>query len=234
MKHCIAGAVLRGVLCLPVVFLGAMVLSAPALAQTTIGARCRNDCLDATRARERVEWARSCALQRNVGDPTTFLLINPEDVSAGFPANYDYTEIDTGKNPGGQSTYSGNANSYRANEAYVSSLYEASGSIIQTRDTSGYFKWTKSSTRLRTLPLYPTFGSTASLNDASNAQLYRNPNSSTDCTLYSDAAATTPAPAFFVNGYCDPTCATQGVTQAGASQAAQPAPASTSGVESPR
>jgi hypothetical protein len=190
--------------------LGSVLLGAPALAQTTtLVDRCRADCLDATRARERAEWARTCGLARNVGDPSTPLLMNEDEVVMGLPAMYDHDEVDESKNWRGQNAYSGPAYGYRVNEAYVSSLYEVTGTIIQSRDANGYFKWTKSSSYLKALPQYPTFGSTGSIYDVGNKLLYRNPNNASDCALYNDTAATSPASAFFVTGYCNPSCATQ-------------------------
>jgi hypothetical protein len=189
---------------------GSVLLCAPALAQTTtMRERCRADCLDATRARERTEWGRTCGLARNVGDPSTPLLINADEVSMGMPAMYDHDEVDQNKNWRGQNAYSGAAYGFRINEAYVSSLYESTGIITQSRDANGYYKWVKSSSQLKPVPHYPSFGSTGSIYDSGNKLLYRNPNNPSDCNLYNDTAATSPASAFFVNGYCDPSCASQ-------------------------
>jgi hypothetical protein len=183
---------------------GVFLLPLTALAQPVLQERCNTDSLDITQGRERVEWARTCGLLRNVRNPNNYYLTNPEEVEIGMSPMYDYLEPVSSD---GRNAYSGGVYGFNINESYISSLY-TSGLIFQTVDGNGYYKWARSSSRLKPQPQYPTFGSTGSLYDSSNKQLYRNPRNAADCTLYTDAAATIPAANFFINGYCVASCYT--------------------------
>jgi hypothetical protein len=183
---------------------GGLLLPLTALAQPVLQERCASDSLDITQGRERVEWARTCGLLRNVRNPNGHYLTNPEEAEAGLPALYDYIEPVSSD---GRNAYAGSVHGFNINESYIQSLY-GSGAIYQSKDANGYYKWTKLSTRLKPQPQYPTFGATGNLYDPANKQLYRNPRDPTDCTLYSDVGATIPATNFFINGYCVASCYT--------------------------
>lgn len=171
-----------------------------ASAQPILLQRCNADSLDPTAAAARIEWARKCGLTLHVGNPNG-------GFDTGVPAAnggnlYEYLEADPNTNPNGQNTYTGPAYAFEINSAFVSSLF-LSGVISQITDALGYKKWERAANRKRLRPLYPTFGSTANLLDASNVQLKPSANAN-DCTLYTAQGAA--AANYYVNGYCEASC----------------------------
>jgi hypothetical protein len=188
---------------LPALLIALALAPAAALAQPVLQERCSADSLDTPQGRARVEWARNCGLSVNVGNVNSRFVANPDEVSEGMPAMYDYSEASYYWR-----SYSGNGYTYKINDAYLASMYTASGSLRQTLEPSGYYKWTKSSTYLKPRPYYPTFGSSATLTDPYNKQLYRHPTNTTDCNLYQYPNGTGPVVTYYVNGYCEASCYT--------------------------
>lgn len=182
-----------------VVLAGVALLPTEALAQPILLQRCSADNLSPSQALARIEWARKCALQIHIGNPNN-------GYDTGIPASnggtlFDYVEADALTNPNGQNAFSGPNYGFEVNYANVNTKY-LSGPTSQGVDVNGYKQWSRASTRARARPLYPTFGTTANLNDANNAQLIP---SATSCALLNNGA---PAGTFYVNGYCEASCYT--------------------------
>ncbi|WP_375765583.1 Hint domain-containing protein [Archangium gephyra] len=187
-----------------VVLAAIAVVPTQAHAEPILQQRCNADSLDVTQGALRVEWARKCGLLKNVGSPTF-------GFDTGLPAStggnlIDYQEADPGRNPYGEGAFSGPSQNFEVNYAYVNALY-LSGGTSQGTDTWGYQKWSRADTRKRARPLYPTFGSTSDLANASNVQLWPHPTLA-DCNLYADRAGSMVAQAstYYVNGYCEASC----------------------------
>jgi hypothetical protein len=190
-----------------VILSAVMLLPTMAEAQPILLQRCSADSLDVTKAAARIEWARKCGLLKNVGSPSF-------GFDTGIPASnggnlVDYQETDPVRNPLGEGSFSGPNYNFEINYSYINTLY-LSGGTTQSLDTWGYNKWTRDATRKRARPLYPTFGTTADLSDASNHQLWPHPTDTNDCGLYSSATGTVSSMSstYYVNGYCEASCYT--------------------------
>jgi hypothetical protein len=190
-----------------VILSAVMLLPTMAEAQPILLQRCSADSLDVTKAAARIEWARQCGLLKNVGSPSF-------GFDTGIPASnggnlIDYQETDPARNPQGEGSFTGPNYNFEVNYSYINTLY-LSGGTSQSTDTWGYNKWTRDATRKRARPLYPTFGTTADLNDATNYQLWPHPTNTSDCSLYSSATGTVSSMSstYYVNGYCEASCYT--------------------------
>jgi hypothetical protein len=173
-------------------------------AQPLLQQRCAVDSLDTTQAAQRIEWARKCGLIKNVGSPTY-------GFDTGIPAGnggslWEYMEADPNRNPQGNGAFSGPSFSFEVNYAYINSLF-LSGATNTSTDAWGYQKWERPSNRRKARPIYPTFGTTANIGDATNRQLFPL-TSLADCNLYTTptggVAAVTNT--YYVNGYCEASC----------------------------
>jgi hypothetical protein len=182
-------------------------MAGPAQSQPILTQRCNADNLDPTAAEARLTWARRCALTQHVGNINawfdTFI-----PASNGGGNLKEYTEDDTATNFWGQNSFIGQINSFEVNYTGTTNLY-LSGPTSQFTDALNYFRWERPIARKRARPLYPTYGSQADINSASNVQLYASTNP-TDCTFYLNAARTIPAPtstySYYVNGFCESSC----------------------------
>lgn len=187
------------------VLAGMALLPTQAEASPILLQRCNADSLDSNQAAQRIDWARRCGLIKNVGSPTF-------GYDTGMLASnggnlIDYLETDPVRNPQGEGAFSGNNYTFEVNSTFVNTLY-LSGAVSQSNDNLGYKKWARLDTRKRIRPLYPTFGTTADLADASNVQLWpsADPN---DCNLYkASGGVATVSTTYYVNGYCEASCYT--------------------------
>ncbi|HSS03478.1 MAG TPA: hypothetical protein VLM79_40720, partial [Kofleriaceae bacterium] len=166
---------------------GTFALSAPALAEPILEARCATDQLSIEQARARLEWARACGDRINVISPTMPTL--PAEaydtglVSANGVSMWEYIETDEfwGKN-----SYSGQAAT--VNQMFIQNQFRM-GPITATSVAGGFQKWTEPVSLPR--PYYPTFGNNSAI--AAATQLFPPPAlpdgslPATDCKLYTDA-----------------------------------------------
>jgi hypothetical protein len=171
-----------------------------AAAQPILLQRCNADNLDPVAATARIEWARKCALLTRVGNPNNWFDTGMPALNGGNLV--DYLEADAATNPNGLGTFSGPNYGFEVNYAFTNTLF-LSGGTSQTTEANGYRKWFRDATRKRPRPLYPTFGSTASLLDATNVQLKPGANPD-DCRLFNSQGAATSV--YYVNGYCEASC----------------------------
>lgn len=182
----------------------ALVLPAQVQAQPLLLGRCTVDNLSTSDAAKlRVEWARKCALNQNVGHPGAAFNTGLSATSGGTLK--DYLESDLSRNPVGEGSFTGS--SFQVNNAAMFALYNA-GPTSQALDTDGYLQWSRDSWRRKGRPLYPTFGTTPDIADGDNRQLFPHMDLA-NCRLYFDKESTQPAfTAFYVNGYCESACYT--------------------------
>lgn len=188
----------------------AALVAAPtvARAQPIVQLRCTIDSLDPTQATARLEWARKCGLllntgaTPNTGNPENFFQSTKAADAATFEGANDYRENNTTR------AFSGNVNEFNINFSHAWALFGQFFTYTVGRETSGptlnFFKWSK--TTLRSRPLYPTF-------DSGGTMLFPPANLSAQsaCTLFTDAARTTPLPPtsfFTVLAYCESSCYT--------------------------
>lgn len=202
-----------------VVMAAVALLPTQAEAQVIISTRCTIDnATDNAAAERRVEWARRCGLMRNVGSPTYGFQSTIPNVAGGYLT--DYKEVTRDTSGYGEGAYSGRDRQFKVNENFVFALY-LSGPTSQSVDPEGYFKWSREPWRKKGRALYPTFGSTINATDASNKQLFPNPdlaNNPNDCSFYERVwdpmvpggwkfVPATPGPVY-MNGYCEASCYT--------------------------
>lgn len=191
-----------------IVILAAVVLlPMQAGAQPILSYRCTVDNVTTNAGAEaRVEWARRCGTRANMGDAITWYNTGLTAASGGTLK--EYLEVDTRRNPTGEMAYSGPVNGFKINTTAMFAIY-LSGPTRQVMDEGGYWMWSRDAWRKKGRALYPTFGTTADINDPENQQLFPNPTDPDDCALYTDPAGMTPADsAFYVNGYCEAACYT--------------------------
>lgn len=182
-------------------------LAGLAQAQPVLTQRCNADNLDPVLAEARLAWSRRCALVQHVGSVAAwFDTFVPSSNGAGNLK--EYAEDDTGTNFWGQNSFIGQVNAFEVNYTVTNNLYQ-SGPTSQFTDTLGYFRWERPVARKRMRPLYPTYGSQADINSASNVQLFPS-NNANDCSFYLNAARTIVAPpaqySYYVNAFCESSC----------------------------
>lgn len=198
------------------VLAGVAMLPAQALADPILLQRCNADSLDSAQAAKRIEWARKCGLIKNVGSPS--YAFDTEIPASNGGTLFDYLETDYERNPDGEGAFSGDNYGFEVNATFANTLF-LSGATNQSIDpagshTAGYRRWARDASRQRPRPLYPTFGSSANLTDAGNAQLWpvnADLSATTDCNLYANQTntnASTQSASAFVNGYCEASCYT--------------------------
>ena len=221
----------------PLVTAALALVPAAATAETTQDWRCQSDSLDTTAALERIEWARQCGLIENTGGASSWVpstrALDGVSVPPSLVWAKEYVEIDHNRAFSGNfNAY--NVNFYYSYARYESTpMYtvakESSGFTI------GYWKWSHTLQRVR--PMYPTFetspvaGAGIQLFPGDYITLpppppptclwmcplemveaYSTSTSTTsvvaiDCTLYTDAAHTTPYSGnFYVVAYCESGC----------------------------
>ncbi|WP_225409920.1 Hint domain-containing protein [Stigmatella hybrida] len=162
---------------------------------TILEQRCTDDSLDPAQAIQRNEWARKCGLAYNSGGTGAYF--NTELPASNGGYLYEYTETTVGP---ASRMFSGDFQSNEINSTYLNTIY-LSSPITSSIDAQGFYKWTGSSTRVRPLPLYPTFSDNR---DITAGTPLRPHATLADCNLY--RANGTVAPAFYVNGYCRASC----------------------------
>lgn len=179
-------------------------LSGQANAQPLLLQRCNADSLTIEEATDRIEWARHCALTRNVGDKSRGFVSDVTDSSGHRLIEYLEHDPNTGSASG---LYTGEVFGYEINSTYAWDLFLA-GPTSQSQETDGYWTWTRP--RKRPRPLYPTFGTTGDLADPANKQLFPTRALGSECALYTtkDGPAAPSARTFYVNGYCEASCYT--------------------------
>ena len=200
--------------------------AASAHATPILEQRCASDTLSPGAARVRLEWARQCGARINVKSPSApvapaFSYLTGATSSNGIPF-VEYVEMDGPPLSDaffGKNSYSGTA--ANVNQTFVQNQWRP---ILwaASNDPFGFQKWTGPalpSPLVLARPQYPTFGSLADINtatqiftppitcDVNDVCSMANPN---DCSLYSNAAGTIPynsaVTGFFVNGYCVSSC----------------------------
>lgn len=156
--------------------------------------RCHIDRLNVREARERLDWARRCALSQNVGSPSAWFDTGALTADRTTTLK-DYTEANA---PAGRS-YMGDVRGYDINDTYAFLSYQ-SGNTSQSTDAQGYYQWTRVASLLRQRPQYPIYGNSPDV--TVGVQYFPHPTYA-NCTLYQDAGGTTPVTSFYVNKYCD-------------------------------
>jgi hypothetical protein len=184
----------------PAVFV--MLAPAAALAEPTQEWRCTSDNLDPEQAIARAEWARQCGLLTNLNPagPNSTITSN-KAFDQNFTWAKDYKEFDTGH------AFTGNLNQYNVNYYFAYALFDSTPlySVFREpfgRPTTGYYKWSHWSPRLR--PLYPSFENTPVA--SGGTQLFP-PPALDSCNLYTDPNGTNRWTGnFFVIAYCESAC----------------------------
>ncbi|WP_147448577.1 Hint domain-containing protein [Corallococcus terminator] len=164
--------------------------------------RCSTDDLEPEQAIARIEWARRCALTRNLNPagPESWMVSN-KAFDTSFAWAKDYKEFNTSR------AYTGNIHQYNVNYYHAYALFESTPlySVFREpmgRPTSNYWKWSHYSPRVR--PLYPSFENTPVT--GGGTQLFPSPTLA-DCDLYTDKAGTQRWTSdFFVVAYCESAC----------------------------
>ncbi len=172
-----------------------------AQAQPILAQRCAEDQLTAAQAEARLQWARRCALVVNVRNPAAwFDTFVPSANGAGTLK--EYVEYDTATNFWGQNSYIGQIYSFEINYTFTSILY-VSGAISQYFDSHGFYIWEGPLSRKRVRPLYPTYGTSYDVNNAT--PLFPHPLHQNNCLFYSNKAGTGPTnpSSFYVLGFCE-------------------------------
>lgn len=164
--------------------------------------RCNIDSLDSETAMARVEWARRCGLLKNL---SPLGADNTITSSKAFDQNMtwakDYKEFNSSM------AYTGNLNQYNVNYYFAFALFDATPQYSVFREpsgrpTSGYWKWSHWSPRVRAL--YPSFESSQVA--GGGMQLFPHPTLA-NCNLYKDKTGTTQWTSnFFVIAYCESAC----------------------------
>jgi len=192
------------------IFVAALVAApTPVLAQIVQQVACRPDFLDIPGAKARLEWARRCGLTLNTGsvpntgNPLNFVESQKAADDVTFVGAKEYRENVANR------AFSANVNDYDVNYSYSWALFGSFFAYTVFQETSGptinFWKWSR--TTQRTLPLYPTFNSTAT---GSGIQLYPHPTLA-NCNLYTDSTGTNQWPStsnFFLAYYCTAGCYT--------------------------
>jgi len=189
MKSWMAGimAWLAGVLLLPATTAHAQILQQ----------RCSVDSLLVDQAEARLEWMRRCALLVNVGSPYS-------GYDTGSPSGNgmgNLIEYLEGSDPWGTNLYTGTSYGHNINDAYISSLY-LTAIINQDVDSNGFYKWWVASSRKKSRPLYPIYGSNPDIYSPANQQLFPHPYLA-GCGLYLDRYGSQPASTFYLNAFCE-------------------------------
>jgi hypothetical protein len=182
--------------------------SKPAFANVDMDVRCNNDSLDPTAARARLEWARYCGLKVNVVSPSPANPLKREDtqmIASNGGTLIEFYEDFASSNFWGLNTYTSVSVGYQINTTHISKQY-LNGVTSQLIDAQGFEKWSRPANKALARPMYPTFGT--SPDASSGAPLYPNSATATDCKLYFNKNATSPAANFYVVGYCTSSCYT--------------------------
>jgi hypothetical protein len=200
-------ALLRSPLCALTLLLGgeltaSAILPSEAAAQPYLGQRYPLDHLNTLDAEKRILWARRCALTQQGIDPEAY------EPSAVYPALHEYREHDPNVNLSGANSYTGYAHGYQVNLTTVTNLYRLvpAPTPTETRDALRFFQWAGHISRKLVRPQFPTFSTTADLNDPAYVPLYPHPSYGSDCSFYYDRAGTQPAsvPVFYIAAFVSP------------------------------
>jgi len=174
-----------------------------ALAEPMQEWRCNVDSLLPSQALLRAEWARKCGLTTNLngGGPSSWFAS-----AKAFDTNFDwakeYKEFNTNR------AWTGNLHQYNVNYYNAFSLYDNTPMYTVAAEvggaTAGYFKWSHTASRVRTL--YPTFENSPTA--GSGMPLYPHPTLA-NCNLYTDLTGTNVWQSnFYVIAYCESSCYT--------------------------
>jgi hypothetical protein len=156
--------------------------------------RCHIDRLNVREARERLDWARRCALSQNVGSPSAWFDTGVLTADSTTTLK-EYSEA----NVPPDRSYMGDVRGYDINDTYIFLSYLI-GKTNQSIDAQGYYRWTRDASLLKKRPQYPIYGN--SPDSTAGVQYFPHPTYA-NCTLYQDQGGTTPVTSFYVNKYCD-------------------------------